>query len=828
MSNQIQRSCRIPNTLWFVLLLSFLPADVWSGKIHDASWQKTFELYQDVPCLSPDQVAYGGEIITGLSYNSKRVFRQISQMEGIDFEKSKKAWEELTRLKLSYEQVLSFERWSALEGVTVDLAFAALPAIHSLSYEAGKSFREYCRLPRITPDHALKTIPLLNRLDDSQNRAAQGLLAIEDINGIQALDGLGVIALLRKNRAMAAEAFARIKKMNIATMEDAFPLIRVLHQDDAWNAKTLLFNEAMTPEEGWFWLTAYFANPTNIQEQQFHKLSSSRKKALVQAFYDSGEELIWKINNLHAVTDRFGFEISNSQLKRYSVKQLQERFEALSPQIKSRFGNQFYGTGSKNSKISTLKKATSAERSATAKRLTSANIYALLSQGSELYDSSFRNILVPVLKNYVEKFFSNNLLVFINATDPGNRLVSNFIVSLAQKGKLTTFFPDNSREQEQILELVAQSAFKNEESIILFSATFMYLLEVLEPSARTFLLNKMSQQADLGTATYARLITVILQYYLQEYPQLLSAQDKSLITRLIVRHGAINLHSYLATPFDQWKTDSALNSVSVFHPDDDGRDSFLSNARMLLKSGYRVQLSDTFTIGSLSDQIRKEIISLTRSAMNKPTRTLPILFNSMQRRHYAISFVRELNGITINHAAFVYSGDKNQEKLLERFVLSKTEMFAQRGHSYWRSEQITDPMLKLLDDGRLTETHLKDKQRFFSLGSCGGVKAYTRLSRMFLGHIDILATIGTGLAVINDPYNKSFFEVIAKSRDTMTWKDMATKLAFIFKGGHGRDYLQPGSLPAILHKIIDEDTPQGLESSARENGANSGDQGVGS
>ena len=249
---------------------------------------------------------------------------------------------------------------------------------------------------------------------------------------------------------------------------------------------------------------------------------------------------------------------------------------------------------------------------------------------------------------------------------------------------------------------------------------------------------------------------------------------------------------------------------------------------MLLKSGYRVQLSDTFTIGSLSDQIRKEIISLTRSAMNKPTRTLPILFNSMQRRHYAISFVRDLNGITINHAAFVYSGDKNQEKLLERFVLSQTEMFAQRGHSYWRSEQITDPMLKLLDDGRLTETHLKDKQRFFSLGSCGGVKAYTRLSRMFLGHIDILATIGTGLAVINDPYNKSFFEVIAKSRDTMTWKDMATKLAFIFKGGHGRDYLQPGSLPAILHKIIDEDTPQGLESSARENGANSGDQGVGS
>jgi hypothetical protein len=79
------------------------------------------------------------------------------------------------------------------------------------------------------------------------------------------------------------------------------------------------------------------------------------------------------------------------------------------------------------------------------------------------------------------------------------------------------------------------------------------------------------------------------------------------------------------------------------------------------------------------------------------------------------------------------------------------------------------------------------------------------MTRLFRGHVDILATIGTGMAIINDPYNKNFLEVIARNPDTISWKEVADKLDFIFRGGRGQDYLQPGSLTAILHKIIDED-----------------------
>jgi hypothetical protein len=472
------------------------------------------------------------------------------------------------------------------------------------------------------------------------------------------------------------------------------------------------------------------------------------------------------------------------------------------------YGNRFYPAyqaGRRGEMITLLRTATSADRRQVARDLTSANLYALLAQGSELYDSSFRDILVPILKKRIKNNHHDNLLSFIKAIDSDNLLVSNFIVSLAQKGKLTTFFPQDSREQEKILDLVAASAFKSEDTILLFSATFKHLLTVLETEARSFLIHKMVIEADKGTCTFSTLITVILQYYLQEYPELLGRQDRVLITQAIIRYGAVDLSRYLVTPFAQWKADSRLGSISGFHPDDDGRKSFISNGRTLLKNGYRITLSEQYTSATLSPAMRQQIGALISNARKNPARGLPALFTAMRHKQFSVAIVKQINKITIHHSLYIYVGEKEQQQLLKQFLQGGDEMFAQRGHSYWRSEQITEPMDKLKQEGVITDHDLTNKQRFMSLGSCGGVKAYTRLSKMFLGHVDILATIGTGLAIINDPYNRNFFEIVAKNPSSITWKDMSDKSAFIFAGGRGADYLQPGSLTAILHKILDEE-----------------------
>ncbi len=60
--------------------------------------------------------------------------------------------------------------------------------------------------------------------------------------------------------------------------------------------------------------------------------------------------------------------------------------------------------------------------------------------------------------------------------------------------------------------------------------------------------------------------------------------------------------------------------------------------------------------------------------------------------------------------------------------------------------------------------------------------------------------------MVNDPYNLHFFEIIASNSSNMNWEDFARKTAFIFSGNGGQDYLQPGCLTAILHKILSEDT----------------------
>lgn len=135
--------------------------------------------------------------------------------------------------------------------------------------------------------------------------------------------------------------------------------------------------------------------------------------------------------------------------------------------------------------------------------------------------------------------------------------------------------------------------------------------------------------------------------------------------------------------------------------------------------------------------------------------------------------------------------------------MSGMEMFAQRGHSYWREEQLLEPMRQLIKSGDISRETLPDINRFMSIGSCGGIRIYSELNRLFDNSIDIFATVGTGKAIVNDPYNQRLFEIIAVSENDLSWEDVSAQLNSIFRDGRGSDYLQPGSLPAILHKMMD-------------------------
>jgi hypothetical protein len=760
------------------------------------SAQQTVGLYQKIPGLTSQQIEYGRTTIPRLHYNGQRILRKICALPGVNFEYAKQVIELLGQERFTYEQVLTYEALVDIKTMDIQGGIAGLDTVKELSFDAGRSFRAFAGIQGVSAKQALGVIPMFSHMDNVNNRAAQAFFKISDMRVDAALKGLPSIIRLRNNQAKAAEAYAKIPSMNTEIMLDGLELLLKLYQDDAWNARCLFTNKSLTASEAWNWLVSYFALPTNIQEAQYDKLDPQQKTVLLQALYDGGTEVLWKINNLHAVTDANGYEISDSTMSGWSMQQLQAKYNELQPSVRARFGS--LAGASRAQAIGMLKQATSAARVQTARDLTVANAYAVMAQGSELYDSSFREIMVPVLLARVNSRNQGDLLSFLRAIDPGNLLVSDFISSCAQKGKLTAFFPTDPEKQKAILSLVADSAFHNEDSILLFSATLSHLLKALSPAARTHLITLMAENSEAENAVFSKLINVILQYYLQTSPELLGTTDRVLISRMIVRHGAVNLEQYQLTPFAEWKQDGRLGSVSMYHPDDDGRQSFVSNANMLLSNGYRLVVSEQYSIPPMTPAFRAETQRWIGSG-------LVSLFQAMRNRHFAIAFTKQVNGIQIVHTQFVYSDMENQMEMLRRFIHIKDEMLAQRGHSYWRSEQIIEPLTKLIEENKVTEFNLRDKHRFLSLGSCGGVKVYTSLTRLFASSVDILATIGTGLAMINDPYNKMFFEIIASNSSAITWKQVSQQSASIFRGERGQDYLLPGSLTAILHKILDEE-----------------------
>ncbi|MDU9048805.1 MAG: hypothetical protein Q3M30_08125 [Candidatus Electrothrix sp. Rat3] len=760
--------------------------------------------FSKIPGLTKRELEYGRQIIQQMNYNSQRITRQISLLPGANFDQCKAIWDKLESKNASFDQILAFEEWVKLPGATMPLAVQILATIRDLTREEVKCLRAFLGISKQRADAILSLIPPIVAMEPSGNFAARKMFAVRGITTEQALDNLSIISTFTDKQAWLYAAFAETKRMDARTVTDALPLLQQLRDDAAWNMRTLIKKDKLNRNAAWRWLISYFAHPVNVQEKQYYRYDGRERTQLLDAFYAAGEELVWRINSLHAVSDEYGMEISSSSLQAMPKEELQGLFAKLSQKTKVNYGGHFrdaYKAGNKNTMIRILRKATTADRTQVSEDLTSANIYALLAQGSELYDSSFRDILVPILKKRIKNNYTNNLLTFLKATDPANLLVSSFIVSLAQKGKLTTFFPKEAVEQEKILDLVAASAFKDEDTILLFSATFRHLLKVLDPDVRYYLIKKMVL-ADNGRGSFSKLITVILQYYLQEYPDLLTPSSRQLIQETVERNGAVDLEKYLLTPFGEWKEDKRLGSISVFHPDDDGRKSFVSNGNNLLNHGYTMALSKQYTPyqNASMQELSKRAIQRANSGKG-----LAALFDTMRRNPFAVAFVKKVKGIIISHSVYVYANEADQQLLMKRFLQGDDEMFAQRGHSYWRSEQITDPLEKLKANKQIAASDLTKRQRFLSLGSCGGVKAYTKLTRMFLGHIDILATIGTGMAIINDPYNRNFLETVAKNPSTITWEDMAAKSSFIFANGRGQDYLQPGCLTAILHKILDED-----------------------
>ncbi|MBB5347851.1 hypothetical protein JWG42_11180 [Desulfoprunum benzoelyticum] len=786
-----------------VLLTSTATAP--AASIKDTAYTTTLEIYARLPGAGTPPGAADERLIRALSYTGMRAFRALCSLPALTRDQAATALRRLPTTTIRYEHMPLLEKLVAINGATVDDCWRLIDRLAPVDFVTARALAGLAHVAAMTVDDLFVLIDRIAELDEPGRWAAASLFSVTAITAAETRRGLELIDELGERQRWAAEQQCRIPGITAREALAGLERLQYLGESDAWNARALFMQPGMTADLAAAWLRRYFSIPGPEREEAFLRLSPGDRTILLRVFAAAADYPLWRINNLHDITDARGREIGSGTLAGYSGDRLLTLLHRLPLVVQRQYGTgmrRALQLGNRGEAVAVLRRATAAARQQTAVDLTSANIYVLLAHGSDLYDSSFRDILVPVLKERIGASFGNDLLSFLVATDPEGIFASDCIASLAQKGKLTDFLPTDPARQQQVLDLVARSALQSEFSLILFSATFGRILETIAPPARSYLIGLLLDAAASANGLFSRQVRIILQYYLDEYPALLTAADKTGIGGMLATLGPIDLAPYTRTPFAEWAADGRLQSLSVFQDDDDGRSSYLSNSRTLLAGGYRPQLSAIYSLPGLSTSAAAAARSAV-AAVAAGGEGLGRLLQLAAAHPLVVDWSRTINGLAISHSVFVYQGKTTQQHLLARFLRSRSEMFAQRGHSYWRREQLLDPLADLLAAGGITPADLRAKQRFLSIGSCGGIRAYSELNRMFYNHVDILATIGTGKTTINNPYNRQIFEIIARHRGGLSWEELARQSADIFHRNLGDDYLQPGSLPAILHKIMD-------------------------
>ncbi len=796
--------CKYTTTLLFLIIFSsaLLPANV-LGSLEDTAFDETISIYRKVP--GNHDIAQDKKSIRTLSYTQLRALRAFCKIPDITAKNIKPALNKLQKTDIRYDTVVLLEYFTGLPQATIASSWIFLDLLNNTSFTAKKTLGS---LTQTAPDSAVLIPPVIKavkKLNESGQWAVKALFEVQHKSFAEVQQAISLISTMPPGQQWAAEKLCKLPKISGSEVVQNLHLIRLLSDNNSWNVRALFSDSTLIPTTASHWLSNFFSLSVDAQDALIKQMSVEDNHLLLTTYNNASSNIIRDINSFHDVTNRFGREVGTWRLRNYPAEKILFLLSRLPQKAQDEYRRELEGAiaaNKRNEAISALRKATTMSRRLTARELTGANLYVLLTHGGELFTSSFKNYLVPVLAKRIKANFKNNLLSFITTIDPKNRYTSDFIVNLASKGSLTRFLPQRSNEQKKVLDLVTASALKNEHSLLLFSAAFTKLLKPLHTGARSHLLNLLMAAAADKNCTFSVQLRVILQYYLEKRSNLLSPNDRKKISSMLTQYTPVNIADLSKTPFTEWLNDHELKSLSIFQNDDDGRSSFLSNCRALLASGYKPVLSRNFFLNYLSPESNDELKVLFKSLRRKPDYGLAQLFRFSVKHPIVCDWVKKQNGIIITHSVAVYQGKKQQQRLIVQFIKNKTEMFAQRGHSYWRSKQLFLPLEKALSAGELRKNELFSKQRFLSLGSCGGLRAYSDISRQFQDKVDILATTGTGKSVINNPYNRKLFEIIAKNQDISSWDQVTRKTSSIFTENRGEEYIQPGSLPAILHKML--------------------------
>ena len=807
-NNRGNKTCCLRLFLTLLLALQLLTdAAPAIARLKDVTLRESLRALQSVKGVSEREVLANLTALDNLNYTEKLVFQTLCSLPALNAADLPEVISLAIQYPIRFSLLELLRYFVTLPDCDLKLCSQLLQRLTDTTFVQERTLSSLVKSKPPDCMTLLKAIELVLPMEETGLWCARQLFELGPADQSVILGALQQLSAMSDPQQRAAEKYLSRSKPNLSVIPSVLQALVQLEESEAYNVRALFSTDAsVEPKNKDLWLRGFFLLPAKEREQAGAALPADKRRELLHIYNSAARHIIWKINSLHSVTDRLGREIGTYGLKNMKEEDFLKLFSILHPEAREKYQDSFSKAtrnGERDQAVLLLKDATTLARHATARGLTTSNIYILLANGGELYDSSFRDVLVPVFMEKLRRSYNANLLKFLQAVDENAEFVSDFITNLAQKGKLTDILPADIEAQKKLIDLVAESALHNENSLILFSATFSKLLHDLGREARGHLLNHLFRAVESKDRLFARQVQVILQYYRHKLPGLLTSAELVRIEQILARRGEINLASYSTTPFPEWLADAHLRSLSSFPKDDDGWASYISNCLELLKNGYKPSLAADYRISPLSETGIDELASLIKSIPQAPTKNLSALFRQAGTIGFVVDWNKKIGGTTITHSVYIFSGKKNQEKLLEHFLTNMDEMFVQRGHSYYRNTHLLNPLSALLSAGRISDNVLQAKQRFISLGSCGGIRAYTRLNELFRNKVDIFGTIGTGTTTINNPYNQKLFEIAAANPAMRSWEQVQRVISPLFTEKSGEDYILPGSLPAILHKMTE-------------------------
>jgi hypothetical protein len=793
--------------LCLILTLSgllFLPYSA-RAEVRDPALKDSLTALQTVDGAEGLDISRVKNSLSTMNYAGKLVFQALCRLPGADRAAVDSFLEIAAGSQLRFANIGLLDRLVSLSEASPADCARLVTLLGDISF---MQERTLVALENAVIDDKARLFAIIDRilvLPETGLWAAINLLRHDRLGEEIVLAALGKVATMTEDQQRAAEKYLLAGGLQPSLLIGDLAAIAKLEDSSVANFYSLCANVPTSRETLSNWLNTFFLLSPQQQESKSSLLHGTRHQQLLSTYNGAASSIIWKINNLHAVTDSSGREIGTASLTRMEPEELTALFIRLPEAARTVSTEMFHKSIAERNRpaaIALLREATARARQLAAAELTSANLYVLLANGGEIYTSSFREIVAPALHKRIVREFQGELLRFLRTIDPDGTFVSDFITNLAQKGMLPAFLPANSPEQEKIVDLVADSALADENSLVLFSATFANLLQTFVPKVRDRLVQRLLESIENGSLLFSRQVRVILQFYYYSHPELLSDKTLQLIQKLLSSHGEIDLQSYTATPFAEWRRDGRLVSLSTFAVDDDGWTSYSSFSHYLLKNGYLPVFSERYRFDSSRNDVAHQFSKLTSSVPGNPASAISGLFTLSISHPAVVEWKKSVNGLTVIHGVYVYTNGKNQQRLLEVFLREGDEMFAQRGHSYYRNTQLLDPLGTLLTERKVDDELLGAKTRFISLGSCGGIKVYTQINEIFGSNVDIFGTVGTGTASINNPFNGRLLEVAALDPPPKSWQEVERRLGIVFEGGRANGgYLAPGSLPAILHKM---------------------------